>query len=149
MNDKPDPAVVVARLNNALSHQLRSLVQYTLAAASISGEEALTMSEALFKFAEAEHADTRLLAEKVSSFGGQPTTEVAATQSDEDPERMLDLLIESERDAIDALYEVIPETGNGGTAEALEHLVEHLLMRKQQQLDVLLRVRNRAPAVSD
>lgn len=34
---------------------------------------------------------------------------------------------------------MIPETGNDGASEALEHLIEHVLLRKQDQIDYLVR----------
>jgi len=52
-------------------------------------------------------------------------------------------LIETETDAIDALKSVIPPSGNEGRSEALEHLMEHLILRKQNQVDFLLRALRR------
>ena len=34
---------------------------------------------------------------------------------------------------------MIPETGKEGASEALEHLLEHLILRKQGQVDFLTR----------
>ena len=34
---------------------------------------------------------------------------------------------------------MIPETGHEGASEALEHLLEHIIMRKQEQVDFLVR----------
>ena len=53
-------------------------------------------------------------------------------------------IIESETEAIEALREAIEPTGREGRSEALEHLMEHLIMRKQNQVDWLRRAR-RAP----
>ena len=36
-----------------------------------------------------------------------------------------------------ALHAVIPHSGQEPRSEALEHLLEHVIMRKQQQLDFL------------
>ena len=54
----------------------------------------------------------------------------------------MDALIESEDEAIAALHAVIPYSGQEPRSEALEHLMEHLIMRKQNQVDWL---RARAP----
>ena len=56
-----------------------------------------------------------------------------------DPAEAVSWLIETEGEALDALQAVIPDTGNEARSEALEHLLEHLIMRKQNQLDFLLR----------
>jgi hypothetical protein len=53
----------------------------------------------------------------------------------------MDALIESEDEAIAALHAVIPYSGQEPRSEALEHLMEHLIMRKQNQVDWLRRAR--------
>ena len=58
-----------------------------------------------------------------------------------DPGDAVEWLIESESEAIDALQAAIEPTGREGRCEALEHLLEHLIMRKQNQVDFLLRAR--------
>ena len=58
-----------------------------------------------------------------------------------DPGEAVDWLIESEGFAIEALAEAIEPTGREGRSEALEHMLEHLIMRKQNQVDFLLRSR--------
>ena len=42
-------------------------------------------------------------------------------------------------EAIEALQDVIPTTGQEGRSEALEHRLEHIIMRKQEQVDTLIR----------
>lgn len=54
-------------------------------------------------------------------------------------EDMVARLVETEREAIEALQDVIPATGNMGDSEALEHRLEHMIMRKQEQVDALVR----------
>ena len=51
------------------------------------------------------------------------------------------MLIETETDVIDALQKAIEPTGREGRSEALEHMLEHMIMRKQRQLDLLVRAR--------
>ncbi len=53
----------------------------------------------------------------------------------------VDLLIDTECEALAALHAVIPHTGQEPRSEALEHLLEHVIMRKQEQVDTLLRAR--------
>ncbi len=47
-------------------------------------------------------------------------------------------------EVIEALHAVIPHTGQEGRSEALEHLLEHVIMRKQEQVDALQRGLGRA-----
>ena len=82
-----------------------------------------------------------MLIEKVVALGGSPTTEVAELRWQGDAEGAVGWLIEIEEDAIDALQEAIEPTGREGRSEALEHMLEHVIMRKQNQVDFLLRSR--------
>jgi len=51
--------------------------------------------------------------------------------------RALATLIDQEEECIAALHAVIPPSRQEPRSEALEHLMEHLIMRKQQQVDAL------------
>lgn len=68
-----------------------------------------------------------------------PTVDVAPLTWIGDSRDAVERLIETETEAIDALKRVIPPSGNEGRSEALEHLMEHLILRKQNQVDFLLR----------
>ena len=46
-------------------------------------------------------------------------------------------LLEHEREVVAALHAVIEHSGQEPRSEALEHLLEHVIMRKQQQVDFL------------
>jgi hypothetical protein len=48
-------------------------------------------------------------------------------------------LTECEEEAVEALQEAIEPTGREGRSEALEHMLGHLIMRKQHQIDFLRR----------
>ena len=95
----------------------------------------------LWAFAQAELDDTRRIVEKIAALGGNPTTKVAKVTWATDPAKTIDALIESEDEAIAALHAVIPHSGQEPRSEALEHLMEHLIMRKQNQVDWLRRAR--------
>ena len=83
----------------------------------------------------------RRLVEKIAALGGDPTPKVAAVSWNVDPTKALDALIEAEDEAVAALHAVIPHSGQEPRSEALEHLMEHLIMRKQNQVDWLRRAR--------
>jgi bacterioferritin (cytochrome b1) len=143
---KPDPMAiddVLARLNAALELQHRSILQFNLASGSMFGLEVQAVTTDLWQFAQAELDDTRRLVEKIAALGGDPTTKVAAVSWNSDPAKVIDFLIESEDETIAALHDVIPYTGQEPRSEALEHLTEHLIMRKQNQVDWLRRARRK------
>lgn len=132
---------VVEKLERALALQHRSALQYTLTSGSLFGLEYQGLGDRLWSFAQAELTDARLLVEKVASLGGSPTTDVAKLRWSGDPAEAVSWLITAESEALEALQDVIPDTGNEARSEALEHLLEHLIMRKQNQLDFLMRAR--------
>lgn len=137
--EKLDQEEAVKRLNVALERQLRSALQYSIAAASLVGIEAQALGSRLTEFGDEELNDARLLIEKIVSFDGKPTTEVAELRFEPQVEDALGWLVECEETAIEALQEAIEPTGRDGRSEALEHLMEHLILRKQHQVDFLNR----------
>jgi len=75
--EKLDEQEAVKRLNKALALQYRSALQYSIVASSLTGIEAQALGSKLTEFGDAELADVRRLIEKIVSFGGEPTPEVA------------------------------------------------------------------------
>ena len=139
--DPLDVEGAIKQLNVALSGQYRSVLQYTLAAASITGFEYQGVADRLKGFAQDDLLDARHLAEKIVTLGGAPTTDVAKLRHDADVAKAIDWLIETESETIEALQDTIPHTGHTGDSEALEHRLEHIIMRKQEQVDFLVRAR--------
>ena len=132
---------VLECLNVALELQMRSVLQFTTASGSMFGLEVQGMTDRFWLFAQAELADAKLLVEKITALGGDPTTKVGALEWTDDPHETVDHLIESEDEAVAALHAVIPHSGQEPRSEALEHLMEHMIMRKQNQVDWLRRAR--------
>ena len=75
------------------------------------GLEVQGVAAKLWEFAELELEDTRLLVEKITALGGDPTTKIGELSRTPDP------------------------------AKALDRLMEHIIMRKQNQIDRLRRAR--------
>jgi len=110
-----DVAAVLAKLNTALRLQYRSALQYTLTSDAPAGRE--------------------------DRLARRPSTAVAELDWTGDPAKAVQWLIETESEAVAALKDVISDTGQEGRSEALEHVLEHLIMRKQHQVDFLIRAR--------
>jgi bacterioferritin (cytochrome b1) len=134
-----DEKEAVKRLNAALALQYRSALQYSIVASSLTGLEAQALGSKLTEFGDSELADVRRLVEKIVSFGGEPTTEVAELRFETSVKGALGWLARCEEAAVEALQEAIEPTGRDGRSEALEHLMEHLILRKQAQVDFLNR----------
>jgi bacterioferritin (cytochrome b1) len=142
--EKLDVEEAVARLNEALKLQYRSVNQYMLSSGSLFGFEFQALGDRLWEYAKAELADTRRLVEKIVALGGQPVTEVAPLRWTGEPDDAIEWLIESESEAVETLQAAIEPTGREGRSEALEHMLEHVIMRKQDQVDFLVRARRRS-----
>ena len=139
-----DVEAAVAKMNAALTLQYRSALSYVLLAGSLTGWSFQPLALELGRFAREELDDARHLVEKIAALGRTPTTDVAALSFADDPEEAVKRLIDEETETIEALQAVIPATGQEGRSEALEHRLEHMIMRKQEQVDALLRA-SRAP----
>jgi bacterioferritin len=140
--NKKDPMEVdeaIEALNVALRLQQRSPIAYTHMAGTLVGFQYHALAEEMRTFALAELNDARHLAEKITTLGGSPTVEIAPIESPRDSEALIRWLIDAETEAIEALQDVIPTTGQEGRSEALEHRLEHIIMRKQEQVDALIR----------
>jgi bacterioferritin (cytochrome b1) len=136
-----DEGLARERLNAALSLQYRSALGFMLASGSLFGFEYQALGDRLWEYAQAELGDARLLVEKIVAIDGEPTTDVASLSWTGDPAGAVDWLIEVETEAIEALQAGIEPTGREGRSEALEHLLEHVILRKQNQIDFLVRAR--------
>jgi bacterioferritin (cytochrome b1) len=136
-----DEGLAREKLNAALSMQMRSALQYSLIAASVGGYPGVAIAAELTEYGDRELADARLLIEKIIAVGGTPTTEIAELRAEPDLDNAVDWLLQCERTAVDALQEAIEPTGREGRSEALEHMLEHMIMRKQRQIDFLERAR--------
>jgi bacterioferritin (cytochrome b1) len=90
-----------------------------------------------------ELEDATRLVEKITALGGEPTTDVASIEFVADPAKAIDALIDCESETLEALQAAIEPTGREAASEAVEHRLEHMIMRKQEQVDYLLRARRR------
>jgi bacterioferritin (cytochrome b1) len=134
----------VARLQAALRLQYRSALAYTAAAGSVVGFDYQHLGDSLWRFAERDLEDARRLVEKIVAYGAVPTTEIAPLRCYEVPSQLIDWLIEAEEETTEALQDCIAPTGREARSEALEHRLEHMIMRKQEQIDLLRRARREA-----
>lgn len=137
--EKLDEKEAIKRLNAALEMQYRSALEYSIVASSLTGIETQALGPKLTEFGDSELADVRRLIEKIVSFGGKPTANVAELRFESDAEKAIASLAENEEEVLEALQQAIEPTGREGRSEALEHLLEHLILRKQTQVDFLRR----------
>ena len=142
-DERMDVEAQIKALNKALGLQLRSVLQYSLTAGSIVGLEFQPHADKLRGFALAELEDAIRLVEKITALGGDPVTKPKPAKWEGDPVKALDTLIESEGETLEALQAAIEPTGREAASEAIEHRLEHMIMRKQEQADYLIRAARR------
>ena len=130
-------------LNAALRLQLRSVLHYSLVAGSVIGLEYQAHAEKMREHSLSELEDATRLVEKITALGGEPATDVAPIAFEANPDKALDKLIDCESEALETLQAAIEPTGREAASEAVEHRLEHIIMRKQEQVDYLLRARRR------
>jgi bacterioferritin (cytochrome b1) len=142
-DEKMDVEEQIECLNRALRLQHRSVMHYSIVAGSVIGLEYQAHADKMRAHALAELEDATRLVEKITALGGEPTTEVPAIEFTADPAQALDRLIDAEGETLEALQAAIEPTGREAASEAVEHRLEHMIMRKQEQVDYLLRARRR------
>src|SRR5215217_7422162 len=128
-DERMDVEAQIACLNRALRLQHRSVLQYSIVAGSVIGLEYQAHADKMREHAASELEDATRLVEKIAALGGNPTTEVAEITFRNDPS--------------EALQAAIEPTGREAASEAVEHRLEHMIMRKQEQVDYLLRAQRR------
>jgi bacterioferritin len=141
--EKMDVEEQIECLNRALRLQHRSVIQYSLVSGSVLGLEYQAHADKMKTHALSEIEDATRLVEKITALGGEPTTQVAPIDFTADPAKALEGLIENESEALEALQAAIEPTGREAASEAVEHRLEHMIMRKQEQVDYLLRAQRR------
>jgi bacterioferritin len=141
--EKMDVKKQIECLNKALRLQHRSVLHYSLVAGSVIGLEYQAHAEKMREHSLSELEDATRLVEKITALGGEPSTEVAPISFAADPDKAIDALIEGEAEALEALQAAIEPTGREAASEAVEHRLEHIIMRKQEQVDYLLRAQRR------
>jgi bacterioferritin len=137
--EKMDVEQQIECLNKALRLQHRSVLHYSLVAGSVIGLEYQAHAQKMREHSLSELEDATRLVEKITALGGEPTTEVAPISFTADPGEALEKLIESEAETLEVLQAAIEPTGREAASEAVEHRLEHIIMRKQEQVDALIR----------
>ena len=138
-DDPMNVPAVIDLLHEALRLQYRSVLEHAVIAGTMSGVQWQALEPLLSSFATDELEDTRRMVQKLVAVGGSPTTAPAPFELPESPEEALRQLVDHECETLAAFHAVIAETGQEPRSEALEHRLEHLIMRKQEQVDTLRR----------
>lgn len=139
-DDAMDEAEVRRLLAHALRLQCRSALVYAIAAGSVGGAAGLMATDVLADFAALETADVQRLTDKLLALGGSvPDDPIELPRLGTDLNDVVEALAAAEEESVAALHKVIEPSGQEPRSEALEHLMEHVITRKQAQVDRLRR----------
>jgi bacterioferritin (cytochrome b1) len=136
-DDAMDTEKVLQTLQDALDLQAESILSMSMLAGTLRGVGGAAVKQSLRTFVLAELEDTYLLVEKMSALGGTPSMSARSIEISCEADDALGTLLKHEVETVAAMHAVIPHSGQEPRSEALEHLLEHIIMRKQQQIDFL------------
>jgi hypothetical protein len=136
-SEEMDVPEVCARLAKAVSLQVASLTSITLLAGTVTGVAGVGLKTRLCEYAAAEVEDTVRLVEKLVALGGAPAPCDSVPPPNPDLTSALEEFLAREEALLAALHAVIEPSGQEPKSEALEHRIEHVLLRKQDQVDFL------------
>jgi hypothetical protein len=139
MGEPTDPKVLAADLLTALQLLARDAVASAIAAGTAPGAVGVTLAPWLAETAAAELADVQRVAARILSLGGSPSVTVKKLEPPDERDATLRWLAAMQREANDAVVEAIPADADDAEGEATEHLLEHIVARKREVIELLER----------
>lgn len=127
-------------LNEDLSSEYQSIVQFNLHISTVTGPEFVSTIEELTKHLSQELNHARVLATQVSFLGGEPTTTVPAVPRTSDSRGALEADLELEQRQLERYRERFTqatELGLADVGEALRPLLEETQEHVQDLLTAL------------
>ena len=135
-----DVPAVLEGLAEAVRLQFRSVLTYAVAAGGVTGVEGLGFADTCRRYTSEELDDLARLVEKMVVLGGEPPADTPDVIWSSDATKMTQVIVDQEHELLAQLHTVIGDSGQEPRSEALERLMEHLIIRKQEQVDRFLRV---------
>jgi bacterioferritin len=118
---------LIRKLNEDLAGEFQAIIMYVSYAASVTGPHRPMLKQFFAAEVPEELAHAQFLADKVASFGAQPTTEPRPVPQTADPRTMLENVLAAEKQAIadyKARVEEAAKLGEKGLSIHLESIVE-------------------------
>lgn len=132
-----DQEKFVDLLNEDLSSEYQSIVQYNLHISTVTGAEFVSTIAELTKHLSQELDHARVLASQVSFLGGAPTTEVREVPATTDARAALEADLHLEQEQLDRYRERFSQANELGLADVGETL-RPLLEQTQEHVQDLL-----------
>lgn len=139
MGEKTDASTLIDDLNKALPLVARDAVAAGIAAGAIPGPEGVALAPHLRQTAADETRDLERLAARLASLGGRPAVDIGAIKASGTWRTIVKSLLAMQREALDAVVAAIPADADDAEGEATEHLLEHVVARKRDAIELLER----------
>ncbi len=139
MVEKTDASTLIDDLNKALPLVARNAIATAMAAGAIPGPEGVALGVQLRQTATDETRDLERLAARIASLGGTPTVKIGPMKTTGTWHTMVKSLVAMQREALDAVVAAIPADADDAEGEATEHLLEHVVARKRDAIELLER----------
>jgi bacterioferritin (cytochrome b1) len=137
MGEPTDTKALTADLMKALQLLARDAVASAMAAGSMPGADGVALAPRLAEVAAAELHDVERVAARISSLGGTPSVTVKKLEPPKKVGATLKWMADMQREANDAVVAAIPADADDAEGEATEHLLEHIVARKRDVIELL------------
>ena len=139
MGEQTDTTTLIKDLNAALPLLARDALAAATAAGTLPGPEGLALAGHLRGIAADELRDLEHLAARVAALGGTASLRVPEIKHPKTWRKAAESLVAMQREALDAVVAAIPADADDAEGEATEHLLEHVVARKRDAIQILER----------
>lgn len=139
MGEKTNVVALTEQLVKVLPLLARDALGAAIAAGTLPGPEGIVLADHLRGLAGDEIRDLERLAARVASLGSMPKLTAAAVEPSDEWRATVKSLVAGQRETLDALVAAIPADADDAEGEATEHLLEHVVARKRDAIEVLER----------
>ena len=134
-----DKSKVLKLLNQALAMEYATVIRYFTQAAVMSGPYSVTIGNKFKDLAAEELRHTEELRNRIVALGKKPTTDVADIEVGNRLNKMLDINIAEEKDAIN-IYKQLMKLVPKEESLVLYETIEDILCEEQKDLEELERL---------
>lgn len=139
MGEATDANALADALNRALALVARDAVALAAAAGTLPGPGGIALGERLRAMAAASLDDVERLAARVVALGGTPAIGHEQPNLSKGFDASVKRLLADGQATLEALVEAIPADADDVEGEATEHLLEHVIARRRDELEILER----------
>lgn len=139
MGEQTNRAEVARGLRKALSLQHRCALAFAVAAGTLPGPDGVSLSRMLRRWAADELVDVERVAGRIVALGGDPSADTPPVKLPPTWKGAVRRLSDYQGEAMDAFVAAIPADADDAEGEATEHLLEHIVNRKRDVLELLER----------